>query len=217
MHEFLSKTLLRVLISSAIALFGCIPSYAQAMCDPAAAVRLAPVDQSPAGSRTPLVLIHGIHGVPNGKTVCDGDGKYWASFENFFSNAGLGASFKLYEVYYVSDTYPVPVLGLQLRDVIDSAVSSGTFPKSDIRDRCPQSGRTGGARLHGCSSHHRRERPAGGRGNCGRLPGPEPDHARNVSSRNSSGEPRCADIFATDATWKNIMAQADHVYWTWSA
>src|SRR5215471_12800159 len=119
MHEFLSKTAVRVLTSGVIAIFFCLPGYAQATCDPNAAVRLVAVDPSPAGIRTPLVLIHGIHGVPNGRTVCDGDGNYWSSFENYFSNAGLGASFKLYEVYYVSDTYPVSFLGLQLRDVID--------------------------------------------------------------------------------------------------
>src|SRR5690242_16419008 len=128
MHEFVSKTLVRVLISSAIAIFVCIPCYAQGTCDPSAAVRLVALDQSPAGSRMPLVLIHGIHGIPNGKTVCDGDGNYWSSFENYFSNAGLNASFKLYEVYYVSDIYSVSFLGLQLRGVLDSAVSNGAFP-----------------------------------------------------------------------------------------
>src|SRR5262249_2226915 len=128
MHEFLPKTLVRVLIPSAVAILLCIPCYAQTNCDPAAAVRLVAVDPSPARSRTPLVLIHGIHGIPNGKTVCDGDGNYWSTFENYFSNAGLGNSFKLYEVYYISDTYPVSFLGLQLRDVIDSAVTSGAFP-----------------------------------------------------------------------------------------
>src|SRR5215467_1523609 len=213
MHEFLSKTL-PVLISSAIAMFACIPSYAQAVCDPAAAVRLVAVDPTPAGSRTPLVLIHGIHGVPNGKTVCDGDGTYWSSFENYFSNAGLGASYKLYEVVYVSDKYPVSFLGLQLRDVIDGAVSSGAFPNQtfvivahslgglvarafmaspgtiDANGRPTAAGIPEGYRIKNlitlATPHH------------GTL-------AANLAAR---------DIFATDATWKNLMTQADHVYWT---
>jgi hypothetical protein len=214
MHEFRSKTFLRVLICSAIAIFACIPSYAQAACDPAAAVRLVAVDPSPAGSRTPLVLIHGIHGVPNGRTVCDGDGTYWSSFENYFSSAGLGASFKLYEVYYISDTYPVSFLGLQLRDVVDSAVASGAFPNQtfvivahslgglvarafmaspgtiDASGRPTAAGIPEGYRVQNlitlATPHH------------GTL-------AANLAAR---------DIFATDATWQNLMTQADHVYWT---
>ena len=119
------------MISSAVAVFACITSYAQATCDPAAAVRLVAVDQSPEGSRTPLVLIHGIHGVPNGKTVCDGDGNYWASFENDFSECLRVLPLKLYEVYYVSDTYPVPVpLGFN-----SEMLSIARFPAARFRIR----------------------------------------------------------------------------------
>jgi pimeloyl-ACP methyl ester carboxylesterase len=187
MRTFLSKTL-PVLISSAIAIFACIASYAQATCDPAAAVRLVAVDQTPAGSRMPLVLIHGIHGVPNGKTVCDGDGTFWSSFENYFSNAGLGVSYKLYEVYYVSDKYPVSFLGLQLRDVIDSAVSSGAFPNQTFVIVAHSLGGLV-ARAFMAYQQHRLEWTADVRGHTGRVPGPEPHHARYVSSWNFSGEP----------------------------
>jgi hypothetical protein len=214
MHEFLSKTVVRVLTSSAIAIFFCIPCYAQATCDPAAAVRLVAVDPSRAGSRTPLVLIHGIHGVPNGRTVCNGDGDYWSSFEKYFSNAGLDASFKLYEVYYVSDTYPVSFLGLRLRDALDSAVSSGSFPnQAFVIVAHSMGGLVARAFMASPASIDANGRPtAAGIAEGYRVQNlitlATPHHgtlAANLAAR---------EIFATDATWKNLMAQGDHVYWT---
>src|SRR5205085_574400 len=75
---------MQVLMVFLMAVWVCAPLNAQPACDANAAVRLVAVDESDIGSRIPLVLIHGIHGVANGRTLCDGAGNYWSSFESYF-------------------------------------------------------------------------------------------------------------------------------------
>src|SRR5438093_1502831 len=93
--------------------------------------------------RIPLVLIHGIHGVPNTRDLCH-DGKfpyaspaladedYWLNFRSYFSAQGLDKTFDLYRVIYRSDQETVAKIGQRLREVIDDATRNHQFPDGEF-------------------------------------------------------------------------------------
>jgi hypothetical protein len=72
------------------------------------------------GKRTPLILIHGIHGTSE-KDAVDKKGDKWDEFEKVFDKKenGLSQRYSLYFFQYCSDREPVAVIATKLRDLID--------------------------------------------------------------------------------------------------
>ncbi|OPL15773.1 MAG: hypothetical protein AVO38_09645 [delta proteobacterium ML8_D] len=100
-----------------------------------------PADSSPSGDRTPLVLIHGIHGNQWPTDVDDVNNPflyYWQTFRMFFyswDKSGLKDKYKLYSFWYESDQISVDEISQGLRDWIDerSFQEPGTPDKLDDR------------------------------------------------------------------------------------
>jgi pimeloyl-ACP methyl ester carboxylesterase len=114
--------------------YGCpIPLVAQtsdADCD--TALLADPSDSMPLGNRTPLILIHGIHGNATDVTTCgifscsttkldDATGFFESHyFDNLISFlSALSSQYKIYRFHYVSDRYRVYVLAQSLRNRLD--------------------------------------------------------------------------------------------------
>lgn len=78
------------------------------------------VDQTPIGTKTPLILIHGWNqrGIPGEPHV--GTWNNLVAYFNEGGNAALRSGFKLYEFRYYSNLVDVATLAGALRDVIDA-------------------------------------------------------------------------------------------------
>ena len=76
------------------------------------------------GKRTPLILIHGIHGTSE-KDAVDKKGDKWDEFEKVFDKKenGLSQRYSLYFFQYCSDREPVLVIATRLRDLIDGKLA----------------------------------------------------------------------------------------------
>ena len=90
-------------------------------------------DTDPAGTRIPLILVHGIHGNQDPQdgsdTIANKNRSYWNSFLGYFgADAAFRLKYKIFRFHYVSDVYPVQEIGRAFRNHIDAAVGSGTIP-----------------------------------------------------------------------------------------
>ena len=98
-----------------------------------------PDDRAPLANRTPLILIHGIHGNqwPTGEDDVNNPFlRYWRTFRMFFSSwdkSGLKDKYKLYSFWYESDQISVDEISQGLRDWIDERTfqEPGTPDKLD--------------------------------------------------------------------------------------
>jgi parallel beta-helix repeat protein len=70
-------------------------------------------DSSTLGSKTPLILVHGIHGREDGAA-------YWQNFVNYFNSSSLTYQYKLYKFSYDSDIATVSTIGQYLANEINS-------------------------------------------------------------------------------------------------
>jgi pimeloyl-ACP methyl ester carboxylesterase len=90
-------------------------------------------DTDPAGTRIPLILVHGIHGNQNPQdgsdTIAYKNRSYWNSFLGYFgADAAFRLKYKVFRFHYVSDVYPVQEIARAFRNHLDAAVGSGTIP-----------------------------------------------------------------------------------------
>lgn len=81
-------------------------------------------DGTPLNARTPLILIHGIHGnqPPCGgaDVISQPSTRSWKHFRDAFSTqSSFNAQYKVYEFHYVSDKYPLPQVACALRQRLD--------------------------------------------------------------------------------------------------
>jgi pimeloyl-ACP methyl ester carboxylesterase len=99
---FLSFFLLSVLSLSS----GVHPAWADFTCN------LDQVDSSALGTKTPLILVHGIHGW---------NSDYWQNFTNYFnSKQELTSRYKLYRFDYDSDVVPVATIGQHFANKVNA-------------------------------------------------------------------------------------------------
>lgn len=77
---------------------------------------LDPVDSAPIYDRTPLVLVHGIHGKEDGAD-------YWKIFVTYFNTSILSSHYKLYKYEYDSDVVSVSTIGQYLANEINSKLA----------------------------------------------------------------------------------------------
>ena len=103
---------------------------AQTSPDPSAAgpiTRLFP-DQITAGdlaNRTPLVLIHGIHGNKGPEDIDRVDAPYrdyWGTFLAYFDTDTFRQKYKIYRFHYESDRFPAVQIARALRNDLDDLV-----------------------------------------------------------------------------------------------
>ncbi len=84
-------------------------------------------DPNPLGTRTPLILIHGINGNQNDATGADTiswlNRAYWQSFLDYFNYPAFQLKYKIYRYHYVSNKYSTWELGRSLRNQIDVLTS----------------------------------------------------------------------------------------------
>src|SRR5437660_3766148 len=70
----------------------------------------------PLGTRTPLIMIHGIHG----------NASDWFELRQFlFSSTSFKSSYKIYLYSYPSDQFPVCEVARSLRNQIDAMINAG--------------------------------------------------------------------------------------------
>jgi pimeloyl-ACP methyl ester carboxylesterase len=81
-------------------------------------------DTSNIGSRTPVILIHGIHGnEANGSdNIAQLNRAYFAGLLNNFYNKKFQSKYKVYRFHYVSDKHPVNEIARALRNDLDSRI-----------------------------------------------------------------------------------------------
>ncbi len=84
-------------------------------------------DSSPIGSRTALVIVHGIHGRPDHRS-------YWASFLTWFYSTSLPQSYKVFRFEYDSDQTPVALLSDGFRSHIETAIQSSPSSSAHMND-----------------------------------------------------------------------------------
>jgi pimeloyl-ACP methyl ester carboxylesterase len=86
-------------------------------------------DTLPLGDRTPLILIHGIHGnkPPHGTdSISNPYRDYFKNFLNYFNMSNFKARYKIYRFHYVSDQFPVSQIARSLRNYVDSQICADT-------------------------------------------------------------------------------------------
>jgi len=110
------------------------------VCGPSDGVVFVQNDATPIGKRSPLILVHGIHGVPNDVDLCENqvngnrfwvataDHGYWNDFQSHLSSRGLDKYFKIYRVLYRSDHYTLTELGERMQSSIALATAFGIIP-----------------------------------------------------------------------------------------
>jgi sugar lactone lactonase YvrE/pimeloyl-ACP methyl ester carboxylesterase len=108
-----------------------------AVCD----TKMVPDDDTSLGSRTPVILIHGIHGNrwPDGSPYAGTDSAdlpypdYFRSLISFLrgSQPDFDAKYKVYRFHYISDQHNVTDIGGSLRDWIDFFTSTLAYPDFD--------------------------------------------------------------------------------------
>lgn len=83
-------------------------------------------DTQTLGNRTPVILIHGIHGNQRKQNNFDDiqvpNRDYFKHLLSFFNNPRFEQSYKIYRFHYVSDRYPVSEIARGLRNDIDSKI-----------------------------------------------------------------------------------------------
>ena len=126
--------LLAVLFLSFQSVLAACPAPDPSPADSITALVADEVDTDPTGTRTPLILVHGLHGnqQPDGSDVIaepNLNRNYWSSFlADFSANADFLAKYKIFRFHYVSDVYPVWEIARAFRNKLDEAVSVGTLP-----------------------------------------------------------------------------------------
>ncbi|NKE71293.1 Ig-like domain-containing protein [Candidatus Manganitrophus noduliformans] len=83
-------------------------------------------DTAPLGNRTPLILIHGIHGTPFNE-IANPNQSYWTKFLNYFNNEAFKAKYKVYRFHYASDNHSVWEIARSLRNDIDRRIDDGSL------------------------------------------------------------------------------------------
>gem|GEM_PF-2046124 len=90
--------------------------------------RIIEEDQNdPIGNRTPLILIHGIHGNEQPDDTDDiarPNSKYFEQLLCYFNSINFKAKYKIYRFHYVSDQFSVWQIARALRNDIDDLVCS---------------------------------------------------------------------------------------------
>ncbi len=71
-----------------------------------------PIASDPLGNRTPLILVHGLHGRPGYK--------YWQNFVTYFYSSLLPSDYKLYYFDYDSDIVSVSTIGQYLANEVNT-------------------------------------------------------------------------------------------------
>ncbi len=82
-------------------------------------------DTLPIGNRTPVILIHGIHGnkPPNGTDdIAHPFRNYFRSLLGYFDTEQFKSRYKIYRFHFVSDQYSVAELARALRNAVDSEI-----------------------------------------------------------------------------------------------
>jgi len=82
-------------------------------------------DPLPIGRRTPLILIHGIHGnqQPDGSdNIAHLNRDYFRDLLCYLDNEAFKAKYKIYRFHYVSDRYSVAEIGRALRNDLDDLI-----------------------------------------------------------------------------------------------
>lgn len=86
----------------------------------------------PLGNRTPVILIHGIHGnrKNNSDTVSNLNVKYFENLIRYLNSGGsaYNSAFKTYSFHYVSDRHTTQEIAKALRDRIDETCEFGDKP-----------------------------------------------------------------------------------------
>jgi len=104
-----------------------------------------PLDRNPLGDRTPLILIHGIHGDKKNanyqsENIQDHNPNYWFNFSQFFYYWGASSSsvlkdkFKLYYFFYQSNKICVNDIANGLRDWIDERTNQQQGTANKLQD-----------------------------------------------------------------------------------
>jgi pimeloyl-ACP methyl ester carboxylesterase len=86
-------------------------------------------DDFPLGTRTPVILIHGIHASGTGPNFTPDENTFARLIAHLNSNATFRERFKLYRFHYSSDFLPVYQIARSLRNRIDDLVKQNLLPE----------------------------------------------------------------------------------------
>lgn len=88
-------------------------------------------DSEPAGTRTPLILVHGLHGnaVGNSDDIANLNADYFEALISFLTDdPGIRERYKIFRFHYVSDVFPIADIGRAFRNDVDDAIQQGMLP-----------------------------------------------------------------------------------------